>query len=324
MNTKSDVASAADAVKRTLRNRAARFPDRTDIRNRVFPDWVEKGRSHNMLQPAIAPSFKIPRESSVFTIGSCFARNVENYLMEEGVKVPASVYRVPEGEVRGGVNRVLNQYNPGSMAQAVHFASQPVHYEGIIETGSGSVDLLLSTGTNPVTPERARERREEIHTLYRTSIEQAATVIITLGLIEAWFDRETGLWLNEMTVGHARSSGDRYEFHQIGVDECTQLVSRMIRELGDKNIVLTVSPVPLQTTFTGQDCVTANAVSKATLRIAADRVCKQFSNVDYYPSYEMVTSLGDTGIGNDNVHVRNYVVQHVVRYMLNQYLERTD
>jgi hypothetical protein len=314
--------NSTDILKATFRNKNRHYPGHEDKRQVSFPDRVEIGRQQNMIRPALRPSFQIKRSSSVFTIGSCFARNVERFLLAEGVDVPAASFRVPEGEVPGGENRVLNQYNPGSMAQAIQFASEPVHYDGIVETASGAVDLLLATGTRPVSIDRARERREQVHDLYRRSIDQADVVLITLGLVEAWRDKQTGLWLNDVLVGHVRSEPDRYEFHQMNVAQCEEMITQMIASLGEKNVVVTVSPVPLQMTFTDDDCVVANTTSKATLRVAADLVCKKFPNVDYYPSFEMVTLLGATAYGYDNVHVRDYIVHHVVNYMLTSYLEK--
>jgi hypothetical protein len=67
-------------------NRAERWPARQDEANRVEPEcW-----------PVITPRFKISRNSRVFTIGSCFARNIEYHLAQLGLDVP--VHRFFEEE----------------------------------------------------------------------------------------------------------------------------------------------------------------------------------------------------------------------------------
>ena len=39
-----------------------------------------------------SPRFKLEREAQVYTIGSCFARNVESALVKKGVNVPTTAY----------------------------------------------------------------------------------------------------------------------------------------------------------------------------------------------------------------------------------------
>lgn len=75
-------------------------------------------------------------------------------------------------------------------------------------------------------------------------------------------------------------------------------------------IVLTVSPVPLSRTFTGQDVAVANCYSKSVLRAAAEAVVQQYDFVDYFPSYESVT-LSDPRLAwdLDRVHVTGEVVK---------------
>jgi hypothetical protein len=83
-------------------------------------------------------------------------------------------------------------------------------------------------------------------------------------------------------------------------------------------VLLTVSPVPLGTTFTEDDSVTANEFSKAVLRVTAERL-SQRPEVDYFPSYEIVRSGGLSAYLPDQVHVKNEVVERVTAYMLQSY-----
>lgn len=86
-------------------------------------------------------------------------------------------------------------------------------------------------------------------------------------------------------------------------------------------VIITVSPVPLQTTFTGQDAVTANSYSKAILRVTAEHLRRRFEGkVDYFPSYEIVLSGGKSAFGKDNVHVHAHVVKAITNYMTSIYV----
>ena len=54
--------------------------------------------------------------------------------------------------------------------------------------------------------------------------------------------------------------------------------------------LLTVSPVPLAATAEAEHVVTSSTYSKSVLRAVAGELCRQYDCVDYFPSYELVTS----------------------------------
>lgn len=54
---------------------------------------------------------------------------------------------------------------------------------------------------------------------------------------------------------------------------------------------MTVSPVPLKFTFSGLSVREANNISKSVLLLAVRDACKNFNNVFYFPSYEIVQGL---------------------------------
>ena len=45
-----------------------------------------------LAKPKFSPSFRINKEELVFTVGSCFARNIEKQLMLEGYNVAAGEF----------------------------------------------------------------------------------------------------------------------------------------------------------------------------------------------------------------------------------------
>lgn len=88
--------------------------------------------------------------------------------------------------------------------------------------------------------------------------------------------------------------------------------------------VITVSPVPLGTTFTGMDVISANSHSKATLRSAAGEFCAAHASVDYYPSYEMVTSTNPAiAWQEDRIHVTVPLVDAVIARFVASYFGET-
>ena len=89
---------------------------------RNYPDRQDHRYHDGFIMPTFKPKFGLDfREvNSVFTIGSCFARNIEEHLMALGVKLPTTKFSAPEKEWSGGrSNSLLNEYNPGSICQKI-------------------------------------------------------------------------------------------------------------------------------------------------------------------------------------------------------------
>lgn len=304
-----------EAFSSALRNKARKFPNREDPR---FQD--------GFIFPQIDPGFSIARSQSVYTIGSCFARNVEEVLLAQGITVPTAHFSAPNEEAPGRPNRVLNQYHPGTMLQCIQATTQPVDERALYAKGDDGevVDSLLATGGRPVARDRAMERRQQIVDLYKSGLDKSEVVVITLGLVEAWYDLKDQIYLNEAPPPPLiRSDPDRFEFRQIDVSNSKAMIFEMIERLlegGRRKIVITVSPVPLQVTFAGGDALMRNMFSKSVLRIVAEMATQAFPDVDYFPSYEIIVTSGLPAFGNDNVHVRPMVVEKVVNHMVSLYV----
>jgi hypothetical protein len=78
----------------------------------------------------------------------------------------------------------------------------------------------------------------------------------------------------------------------------------------DLHLVVTVSPVPFQATFTEQDVLVANTYSKSTLHAVAQDFARSHANVDYLPSFECVTN-SDRRLAweEDRIHVTDTLVR---------------
>lgn len=307
--------SRFDAVLKTARlNRARRaYPGKTDARS-----------SSGVVLPDFRPKFPIAftRGTKVFTIGSCFARNIEEALHPLGVQLPTRAFAAPRTEWTGRANGLLNEYNPGTISRRVAdaLAGERSAETTIVPSGDGYADLLLSGGAD-VTRERALERREQIFDVY-AELPHSDVVIITLGYIEVWCDSLSRQYLNRMPPpALSKTEADRFHLRQMDVPEALGLLDKTMQQLADAGlkVVLTVSPVPLQTTFVGDDCMVANEFSKSVLRVCAERLRKKYANVDYFPSYEIVRTLGLSAFHDDQVHVRDEVVKQITGYMVERY-----
>jgi hypothetical protein len=310
---------------------------RQAARNRAFGRWPARGDANRLEpvpRPLIAPSFRIATGGKVFTIGSCFARNVEEQLAEYQFHVPVMAYRGGPEEAKGHRPQgILNKYSVASIAQEFDWVSSVRASGGIVRWehveplayAFGEDDWLDLHLASPERVTRARllERRQQIYDIHVQAFD-ADLVIITPGVTECWFDAKAGLYVQQMPpVTAAREDAGRFWHEVMDYPTCRDLLDRTVTGLltaGVKNILMTVSPVPLGRTMTDRDVLVANTHSKSTLRAAVGDVCAAHPEIDYFPSYEIVTLCRDPKIWiGDLVHLQNWYVAGIVKEMLRHY-----
>lgn len=292
-----------------------------------YPPRDNDLRSQNgLIFPAIKPQFRFSPGQKIFTVGSCFARNIEDHLPD--FDIPTRHFSVPKSEWERRPNGLLNEYNPASTAQRLIWAAKGIDTREFIHSAVGShdkcLDLLLPNGSG-VAPNRLMERRNQIDVIYK-QLRESDLMILTLGLVECWYDKKYDFWLNRAPPPNiVATQPGRFELIRLDATQTTEMLTEAFKATlgsGTKKILLTVSPVPFGLTFSGTDCVIANSYSKAVLRHSAEELKQRFSGVvDYFPSYEIVTSGGVTSYIKDQIHVRDDIVQRVVGYMLDHYLQ---
>jgi GSCFA family protein len=228
------------------------------IREHVITGWAPK-------EPLLGI------DDSVYTLGSCFARELLRYLTKAGV----SSKRV---WIPSGLNNsfaILDFFSWCATGQ---------------ETGRGFRYDRLETG------EIVEWKPEGERQAYADEFAKAGAFVFTFGLAEVWEDKETGgvFWRG---VPEEIFDADRHVFRLSSVEENAANISQIIehcRALNpDAPVVLTLSPVPLMATFREVSCITADAVSKSVLRVALDQVVRDGrEGVYYWPSYEVVKWVG--------------------------------
>ena len=279
-------------------SRKEKWPTREETDNRLEP----------LCLPELNPRFKFDKQISIFTIGSCFARNIEEYLQRIGMRLPTMSFSAPPSEMPGAerATGLLNKYTPPAILSELRFALDPSYEleldDHFIDTGDGSViDLHLPSYT-AVSLERARERRLEFKALFEKAAD-CELVIITLGLIECWKDLKHDVFIAQQPPPRVYTKNrDRFVFHRLDFATSFQMVDQAVQLIlatrPDKKILMTTSPVPLGRTFTDADVITANMYSKSVLRAVAEEIMIKYSDVDYFPSYETVMLTDrDAGLG---------------------------
>jgi thioredoxin-like negative regulator of GroEL len=305
--------SGAEAFANLKANRRSLWPDGRKDQSRL--DGVAKVH--------FKPSFSLTPGEAVFTMGSCFARNIERRFSELGFELPTMALTLPPEERASDTeNDLLNKYPPHSILNELRWALDPE--AAFPEGGFFNVkkdlwhDPHLAGNVAPAPLERVIERRRMVEDIYR-QVPRCRLVVMTLGLTEAWFDLETGYYLNAAPPQAAfKADPDRFRMDVMTVDEILAVLEQ-IRDLlmrfghPQMRMMLTVSPVPFKATFTGRDAIIANSYSKSALRAAAEMFVFRHGNVDYVPSYEIVTHTARaSAFIQDNRHITPSVVNEIV------------
>jgi tetratricopeptide (TPR) repeat protein len=303
-------------------------------RNRHSTWKKARDRMIDEVWPETTPSFQIHSGAKIFTIGSCFARNIEEHLYRLGFKIPTLEFRVPREEWAARANGILNKYTPAAIFQEIEWArnillkggkvtesdSAPFLYEC---TEGACIDTNLG-GFVPVTRERFFERRSQVYNTFKEAF-SADYVVMTLGLVEAWFDREKGLYIHEYPKGkNFARNRERFGFQTLSYNDCREFIQRTIDAIRSVNkevkFLITTSPVPLSRTFTDKDVIIANTYSKSLLRTVAGDVATANKHVDYFPSYESVMLTKNWNVwGPDLLHVADPFVGKVVARLTDTY-----
>ncbi|MGR3512441.1 MAG: GSCFA domain-containing protein [Paracoccaceae bacterium] len=259
------------------------------------------GPERFVLQGWLPDAPLIDKGTQITAFGSCFAANISNWLSERNFRVlnkaeeSTRAYVVTMGE--GMVNSfVIRQQFEWAWENRVF--DQPLWHGYSAEEYGYDETVRLET---------------------KKIFDETEVFILTFGLSEVWFDEPTGnvFW---RTIPKDVYDPTRHKFRLSSVEENRdniRAIYDLIRKYRpDAKIIVTLSPVPLIATFRDVSCITANSVSKATLRVAVDEVVRDVrdeGHLFYWPSYELVTDVFRSPYRSDRRHVRPVVLNYIMR-----------
>ncbi|HEX3464165.1 MAG TPA: GSCFA domain-containing protein [Candidatus Elarobacter sp.] len=281
--------------------------------------------------PSFVPKFRLAETDAFFCIGSCFARVIERQLRYRNLNVTSMRYHGEIAEPQLGPNGA-NKFTTASMLNELRWslAGEPFPEESLVYDGGGYRDLQLVDATLPVPLERARERRVELLE-YFGRLKDAGAVIVTLGLVELWYDHHAELWLNvtpPLEVAH-RFPG-RFTVHRTDYTENRARLNGVLDMLfahgrPDLRVVVSVSPVPMHRTFAGTDVLIENVYGKSTLRAVAGDVARERDNVEYWPGYEFgIVTERSRAYAPDQAHITEDAADALVRAFARTFGLRED
>jgi hypothetical protein len=286
------------------------------------------------LLDAFGPSaFHLSRGDKIFTIGSCFARNIEDSLIKHELFFPIMHYQPQPDEFGGPRPRgILNKFTPGCMLEDILWVNSIILDEKSFEKETRDrfffpvdnglvVDLGLQAYV-PVTEARFWQRRMDILALYKQIAECKAS-ILTFGLVEQWYFKGRVIQ-HAPVIKEMLQARQDFSFSFLNDVEIRQTLEQIIQAMRRMNpdlmIIFTVSPVPLLSTFSNYHVLLANNLSKSRLLTAAHFFVNSYQGVEYFPSFDIVQLFGRDGFESDMRHVKDSVVQDICMNFAKKYL----
>jgi hypothetical protein len=285
----------------------------------------------------------IKKESKFYFIGSCFAEYLRFSMERETARDYYPEFKKLSFDANNHIADTINigkyhmnYYSSASILQEFQRSwygdSQfpPIEVQGLcISQGKKVVSPGSILYQDPYRREVFANSNDEILNLssnisncVKSGLSEANVFVITLGLVELFRSKKTGLVFNQFPgYSGAGYSSEDLEFHrQSAVDVITDLknIVKLIKNINNDNkIVFSVSPVPLQMTFSRDDVFVANMYSKSTLRSAVESVIDPDHGIYYFPSYEIAMNIGsDFFQERDMRHAKEKYVDLIIKAFL--------
>ena len=257
------------------------------------------------LTDLVQPKFQVTRDMAVATAGSCFAQHVGRALRSAGLAVldaePAPMGLDAATAKRFGFGlysgRYGNIYTTRQLCQLLEDTRDARLRPEAIWHRDGRFFDALRPNTEPegcATAAEVCQLRAFHLSRLRELFRKTALFVFTLGMTESWQDPTTGtVFPTAPGLIAEPQSGHGVAFRNFGFQEVlADLISsrRLLLEFNPAmRLILSVSPVPLTATASGRHVLAATTASKSILRAAVDAFVSDLPDVDYVPSYEIIT-----------------------------------
>ena len=287
-----------------------------------------------------APHLKIKRRqwikpnTKIFTMGSCFAMEIRHAMARKGYDVYPHYLDVqfdPTQQIFDQIPKrdCIPHYDTFVIRQEFEAALGvwTDREAGFWEVRDAQVNKLSQADVVYQDPTRKliyarslpllKDLVAKIDAVMLQGIVESDLIVITLGLTEVWRHNRTGRYLcRPPNTGYGGGDGQATFRQSTFVENYLNVkatLDLLFSKHPEKNVVLTVSPVPLALTYSGTDIGTANMESKSILRAVAGQICREYGDkVTYFPSYEMATIMPWPVFQEDKRHVLPEFADRVV------------
>ncbi|MEX0282988.1 MAG: GSCFA domain-containing protein [Paracoccaceae bacterium] len=249
----------------------------------------------------------------IATAGSCFAQHIARYMRSSGYKV-LDVEPKPNGlpdalAPQFGYQIYSARYgNIYTARQLLQLVREAVDGDRPADLAWEKDGRFFDSQRPNIEPNGFDSTAELLdHRAYhiaqvRRMLTEMDLLVFTLGLTETWQHTSSGTVFPtapgtiagqfDPALYHFRN----FTFAEVHQDLCE--VFNILDRLRDKplHVMLTVSPVPLTATAEERHVLQSSTYSKSVLRAVAGQIQAERENVDYFPSYEIVTNPAARGV----------------------------
>ncbi len=279
-----------------------------------FAFWKSAVQDRAALDPGAlyTPRFPVTRNMRIVTAGSCFAQHIGRELRQSGFRVtdaeplPAVI---PDALAHDHGYRLYsarygNIYTTAQLLQLYDEACGRLSPADPVWQKNTRFYDAQRPGLDPgglATAADVLEHRAHHLARVKDAFDSADLFVFTFGLTEAWIHKATGTVFPTAPGTIAGSfDPDLYAFKNYDMVEVLNAFTTFMKRLRKANrkvrFLITVSPVPLTATASGQHVEVATAYSKAVLRAVCGKLHADDDGVDYFPSYELITSTNNRGV----------------------------
>lgn len=273
--------------------------------------WKKIERYNGIYLPTLNKIPIITKNTKVCLMGSCFADDMGWVLAENNINIGKVEYiphmrivSYPWGTffspmnifdlVEISLNEKSDEFFDESTFIRVPSNLEGNHYERTLQLKSSEdyklINLFFKARLSTKNYHEAKKKIKEKLDFFKKSILNADVIIITLGLIETWVDKnKKKAWHSFHGDALKKTSVENLaEFKHLNYEEVLNYIQKIINLISlKKKIIFTISPIPLNFTFTNKDIIIANKYSKSLLRTAVESFIDD-KNIFYFPSFEIV------------------------------------
>ena len=239
---------------------------------------------------------EIGHSQRIMLFGSCFAENIGNLLAENKFHCDVNPFGI--------------LYNPRSIVYALKqiLAGKEYQKEDLFVAGGQWHSWMHHSDFSDVESDVCIAKINS--RLQKASDELFETdwLIVTWGTAYVYLHKE-----NQMVVGNCHKQSDKlFVRKRLSVGEIVDDWETILNELRMVNprlkVLFTVSPIRHQ-----KDGMHANQLSKSTLLLAVDAICRKWQECYYFPSYEiMMDELRDYRFyADDMAHPSSMAIEYI-------------
>jgi GSCFA family len=272
-------------------------------------------------------------DTKIFTMGSCFAFEVRRALHKRGFRIYPDYISVPFNPAVQVYDKVLERntlfhYDTFVLRQEFEeiFGLWTDRAANFCEVRGQPANQILGADVVYQDPTRRlvygktlpllTALSNGISQVTREGLAQSDVIVLTLGLTEVWPHIKTGRYFclppgAGLGGGEGLATFQRSVFSE-NIKNMRAILDLITTHYPKKHVVISVSPVHLEKTYSGLDVGTASTKSKSILRAVAGQIVREYKNVTYYPAYEMAQFWRTPVFNNDGRHVLSTFADKVV------------